>query len=193
MPDTTRAPKPFAGYCGPNYTPVPDQFFDEQLPDLSGAELKVLLYIMRRTFGWKKDSDNISLSQMLRGITTRDGRVLDRGVGLSKKTLLSAINSLEAQGIIFTERRQSPERGHEPTTYRLHVVDALRQQRPSHEAPRPPLGEKLHQGVGGETPPSPWGENSPTQETARQETTLSNLRMAMPSQNEAKVTARQPA
>jgi Bacteriophage replication protein O len=78
----------FRGYAGPNYTPVPDELFDEQLPDLSGAELKVLLYVIRRTFGFKRESDNISLSQMLNGLRTRDGRVLDRGVGLSKKTLL---------------------------------------------------------------------------------------------------------
>jgi hypothetical protein len=29
---------------------VPDQLFDELLVELSGAELKVLLYIIRRTF-----------------------------------------------------------------------------------------------------------------------------------------------
>jgi hypothetical protein len=62
--------KHFRGYSKPNYTPVPDELFDEQLPDLSGAELKVLLYIIRRTFGFKKERDNISLNQLLHGITT---------------------------------------------------------------------------------------------------------------------------
>src|SRR5438067_243832 len=95
----------FAGVTSPNTTQVPDQYLDELLPDLSGAELKVLLYITRRTFGFKKSSDAISLSQMLAGITTRDGRVLDRGVGLSKKTLLRAIASLKAQRIVLTQRR----------------------------------------------------------------------------------------
>lgn len=83
--------KYFKGYTKPNYTPVPDELFDEQLPDLSGAELKVLLYIIRRTFGFKKESDNISLNQLLHGITTKENLVLDRGTGLSKKTLLAAI------------------------------------------------------------------------------------------------------
>src|SRR5947209_18974009 len=86
----------FTGYASPNYTPVPDQLFDEHLCFLSGAELKVLLYIIRRTFGFKKDSDTISLSQMLGGIERRDGTVLDRGVGLSKKTLLQALRDLQA-------------------------------------------------------------------------------------------------
>ena len=65
----------FAGFQSPNYTPVPDELFDELLPDLGEAELRVPLYIVRRTFGFKKDSDSISLSQMIGGITTRDRRL----------------------------------------------------------------------------------------------------------------------
>src|SRR4029079_11268691 len=85
---------PFRGFRSPNTTPIPDEVFDELLADLSGAEVKVLLYICRRTFGWKKESDNISLNQMLHGIIRKDGIALDRGVGLSKPTLLRTIKSL---------------------------------------------------------------------------------------------------
>src|SRR4051794_30704442 len=157
----------FRGYASPNYTPVPDELFDEQLPDLSGAELKVLLYVIRRTFGFKRESDNISLSQMLNGLRTRDGRILDRGVGLSKKTLLLAIQSLEDQAIILTERRRSQERGDEPTSYRLNVRAGA-----VSEETTPPLGEKLLHGGGEQIPPGGWGSNSPTQETVRQKTDL---------------------
>jgi phage replication O-like protein O len=123
----------FRGFRSPNTTPIPDEVFDELLADLSGAELKVLLYICRRTFGWKKESDNISLNQMLRGITRKDGTRLDRGVGLSKPTLLRTIKSLVEKGIILAEQRDSQEKGHEPTNYRLHMAD--------------PLGQKLTLGV----------------------------------------------
>ena len=61
----------FQGFSAPNYTQVPDELFDDLMTDLSGAELKVLLYIIRRTFGFKKTEDTISLSQMLNGITTK--------------------------------------------------------------------------------------------------------------------------
>src|SRR3954468_22300774 len=108
--DDNLAPRPFRGFRSPSYTPVPDELFDELLVDLSGAELKVLLYVIRRTFGFKRESDNISLSQMLNGLRTREGRILDRGVGLSKKTLLQAIKSLEEQNIILTQRRRSQEK-----------------------------------------------------------------------------------
>src|SRR5919199_4963889 len=105
--------EPYKGFSAPTTTPTPDDLFDRFLPELSGAELKVLLYIVRRTFGFKREADAISLSQMLHGLRARDGRTLDRGVGLSKKTLLQAINSLEQRRIIFTERRRSVERGDE--------------------------------------------------------------------------------
>jgi len=152
----------FKGYASPNYTPVPDELFDEQLPDLSGAELKVLLYVIRRTFGFKRESDNISLSQMLNGLRTYDGRQLDRGVGLTKKTLLLAIKSLEEKQIIFTERRRSVANGDEPTSYRLHLAYS-----DAREIITPPVGEKLPQGGGGEITPGGWGRNYPTQDTER--------------------------
>src|SRR6266545_1108463 len=101
----------FRGFRCPTYTIVPDEVFDGLLVELSGAELKVLLYIVRRTFGFKRDSDAISLSQMLRGIVTADGRALDRGVGISKPTLLQALRNLQAKNIIETERRRSSLRG----------------------------------------------------------------------------------
>ena len=90
---------------------VPDQLFDELLAELSGAEIKVLLYIIRRTYGFKRERDAISLSQMLCGIQTKDGKVLDRGVGLSKPTLLAAMRGLTERGIVRAERQRSAERG----------------------------------------------------------------------------------
>jgi len=161
----------FDGYTPANYTMVPDQLFDEQLVDLSGAELKVLLYIMRHTFGWKKDSDNISLSQMLHGITRRDGTIVDHGTGVSKRTLLTALNDLEAGGYIVTTRRQSAERGYEPTNYRLNVKGALPVLSHSEEETAPPLVQKLHQGHDAKTAPSPRSKNFTIQDTTGQETT----------------------
>jgi hypothetical protein len=119
--------QPFAGFLVPNTTPIPDQLVDELLPILSGAEIKVVLYICRRTFGFKKQSDNISINQMLRGVIRRDGTPLDGGVGLSKPTLLRAIKSLSEKQIIIAERRGSAENGNEPTNYRLRMAASLGQ------------------------------------------------------------------
>src|SRR5215203_2105675 len=128
MSESARSPSPentaafvFTGFDSPNTTQVPDAFFDVVAPQLSEAELRVALYIIRRTFGFKKDSDTISLRQMVEGITTKDGRVLDRGTGLKKSAVANALNGLERKGVILSKRNQSRERGNEPTTYALHI------------------------------------------------------------------------
>lgn len=163
----------FPGFQSPNYTQVPDELFDDLLAELSGAELKVLLYIIRRTFGFKRNADAISLSQMLHGIATKAGRILDRGTGLSKPTLLQALRSLSKKHIILAERRRSEERGDEPTVYKLNIA-------PSIDANRPrPVVKKLDQGVV-KSPDTPVVKKADPQETVIQETELqlSNIRMA---------------
>ncbi len=162
----------FRGFRSPNYTQVPDELFDELLSVLSGAELKVLLYIIRRTFGFKRDADAISLSQMMHGITTREGNRLDRGVGLSKPTLLQALRSLEINNIIETTRQRSTERGDEPTIYQLKFTSD-----DAHASSADPVVKKLDQGVV-KKPNPPVVKKSTPQETVLQETDnkLSNIR-----------------
>lgn len=115
----------FDGYAIPNTTQIPDEFLDLHMAFLSGAEVKVMLYIFRRTLGFKRHADNISLNQLLTGIVKRDGTRLDYGTGLSKSTLLGAIKSLVEKQLIIIEQRQSSERGNEPTTYRLNYATPL--------------------------------------------------------------------
>lgn len=112
----------FRGFRGPNTTQVPDEFFDEVLSILSGAEVKVALYIIRRTFGFKRERDSISISQMIHGITTRDGRILDRGTGLSRDSVTKALKALEEKGIILKNKYQSAQKGYETNTYSLNVL-----------------------------------------------------------------------
>lgn len=112
----------FNGFYAPAYTSVPDALIDDLLPHLSHAELKVLLYITRRTFGFKRDSDNISLSQMVNGIVRRDGRRLDHGAALSKSGVTKALASLIEKNIIIPTRRSSADHGDQPTNYRLNLI-----------------------------------------------------------------------
>lgn len=120
----------FKGFVSPRYTQVPDELFDDLMSHLSGSELKVLLYIIRRTFGFKKDSDNISLNQICKGITTRNGEVLDNGTGLSQNAVLTALKGLTKKNAIVATRNSSKEKGHEPTTYSLNIVPFLKNNRP---------------------------------------------------------------
>jgi phage replication O-like protein O len=115
----------FRGFRSPNTTPIPDEVFDELLSVLSGAELKVLLYICRRTFGFKKESDTISLNQIAEGITTRDGRVLDQGTGLSKRHVQRALKSLEEKRIVEVSRQIGEDGVNEINVYSLHFLEGV--------------------------------------------------------------------
>src|SRR5215212_7129830 len=115
----------FLGFTRPTTIPIPDQVIDELLPQLSGAELKVVLYICRRTLGFQKLSDNISLQQLLSGLVKKNGDRLDYGTGLSKTTLLKTLRDLQDKGIIETTHRSSSERGDEATNYRLCFADGV--------------------------------------------------------------------
>jgi len=152
----------FRGFASPNYTMVPDELFDELMPDLSGAELKVLLYIVRRTFGFKKGSDRISKAQLENGIRTKDGRILDRGTGLSRRAIRLAVDSLVEKNILLKFRHESPDRGYEATEYALNVVGV---------GPTP--GVKSTQGLGYKVP-KPLGREVPIQYTVIQETDEQN-------------------
>lgn len=114
-------PKPYEGFSSPRYTQVPDDFFDTLMPDLTLGETRVLLYIVRRTFGFGKNADNISLRQLSTGIVTADGRQLDRGTGLSKTAVTNALLSLRQKGILIRTLNANDERGNLPTTYRLRM------------------------------------------------------------------------
>ncbi len=120
-----RVPIDFPGFQSPNYTQVPDEVFDHLMPHLSEAELKVLLYVVRRTFGFKKTSDAISISQMAEGITTRNGKTLDQGTGLSRSSVKNATASLVKAGILSVEKRQSEEGEYETNVYSLRFIEAV--------------------------------------------------------------------
>lgn len=116
----------FEGFDLPNTTPVPDVVFDKLLHELTGNELKALLYIIRRTYGFGKNADAISLSQFRKGITTKDEKVLDRGCGIEhNRTILVALNALETKGYITRKKRQSSLGDDDPTIYKLHFKEAL--------------------------------------------------------------------
>jgi|SRR6267378_1587213 len=93
----------------PNFTATPNDLFDEWLPLLSHVELKVLMTIMRKTFGWHKIRDRISLSQ------------LEKITGSKRSAIIKAAKNLQKMGLIFKE--VVGEKGFENTVYELVVIE----------------------------------------------------------------------
>lgn len=166
----------YSGFINPNYTQVPDDVFDVIAPELTESELRVLLYIIRRTFGFKKDRDAISLTQMVDGIRARDGRVLDKGTGMSRRGVMKGCAGLIDKGIITVEKRLSDQGDNEINIYSLRFRDL--------------------EGVGndvpyGREPSAPRvGNQVAPQETVEQETDIKNSNLRKTSSSEEQVERR---
>jgi len=81
-----------------NYWPYP-KALNGWWHTLSGSEQKVLDYILRHTWGFKKSSDYISYSQFINGVEN-----CDRGCGIvGPATLSKALKGLVEKGFIKRE------------------------------------------------------------------------------------------
>ena len=66
----------------PNAFQIPNSVIDELLAKLTCAELKCYLFVVRKTKGWNKESDSISVSQFM------------EVTGLSNRSVITACESL---------------------------------------------------------------------------------------------------
>jgi hypothetical protein len=133
---------------GTDYTPqlggftmLPRQFLRHQMQDLSGAELKVMLYIFDHTLGYldqhgqRKIADAISRSQFLNGIQKADGTIVDRGAGISDRSLDRALDGLVRKGLIFRRHRLDEQGRYFTNRYELNLEG---QSHSSQPLPMPP-------------------------------------------------------
>lgn len=166
----------FDGFEPANTTPVPDVLFDELLPYLSEAELKVLLYIIRRTSGFKKTDDAISLSQFQNGITKRNGEILDQGCGVKNRTTISnALASLEKKGCIESDKNDDPQGDKATTVYRVRFQSDGVVRKTYHGSTQnvPPVVTETYHGSTDEALPvvrKTYPQETVIQQTALQET-----------------------
>lgn len=76
----------------PNYTQVPNVFFDEIMIGMSKAQLLVMLAVCRQTFGWHRASCQLSLSD------------LEKLTGLGRQSVKNGIDELISAGYIKREK-----------------------------------------------------------------------------------------
>lgn len=72
----------------PNAFQIPNSVIDELLAKLTCAELKCYLFVVRKTKGWNKESDSISVSQFM------------EVTGLSNRSVITACESLVQMGLL---------------------------------------------------------------------------------------------
>jgi hypothetical protein len=95
----------FKGYTKPGYTQVPDEFLDLQVPYLAPAEVVLMVVFFRLTLGWKKETDSVSIKQLV------------KRTGLSEATICRWLPKLEAKGLIEVARTQTSAGDPAPNQY----------------------------------------------------------------------------
>lgn len=94
-------------FKSPNYTQAPNEFFDEIMRDLGYAELKVVLAVIRMTFGFHRKSAKATLTTMC------------RMTGLTRYAVLEGAKKAEERGLI--------ERNYTDTGELIWVVQLVNQ------------------------------------------------------------------
>jgi hypothetical protein len=72
----------------PNYHNTPNEFVDTYLKDLSGAETKIINVVFRKTFGFHKDFDYISIGQFMDYTGLSNRQVIDSTKSLIEKDMI---------------------------------------------------------------------------------------------------------
>lgn len=82
------------GFSSPNYTQVPNDLFDVLMADMTMAELKVVLAIVRQTIGYHREATKFSLSK------------IQKMTGMAYNSVVTGADAAEKRGLI---RRTNPD------------------------------------------------------------------------------------
>jgi ssDNA-binding Zn-finger/Zn-ribbon topoisomerase 1 len=102
----------FEGFNQPqeNWSKLPHTMI-ESLPLVSSlGELKVIMYVLRHTWGFNDDSKKITLDEFQHGRKRSDGSRFDNGTGLTKPTIISGIERAIEHGFLCEHSEGDPGR-----------------------------------------------------------------------------------
>jgi hypothetical protein len=100
----------FPGYAAGRRVRLPLMLIDRLLGELSGAELKVLLYILRHTFCVGSADEVMPMARLV------------ENTGLSLRHTRLAVGGLTSRSVIALQHRQDPERGKLASRFGVKVI-----------------------------------------------------------------------
>lgn len=98
--------KKFAGFSKPQavgFTRVPNDFIENELANITSlAELKIILYLMRHTWGFQEYDQfkKLSLDEFAHGRKRKNGSRMDKGTGLGMTATKDGIKRAIKDGYI---------------------------------------------------------------------------------------------
>lgn len=129
----------FKGFEKPteNYSKLPHSFID-QLPDIETiSEMKVVLYLLRHTWGFSEfgKPKKLTTDEFSHGRKKRDQSRMDSGTGLSENSVRTGLEKAVEHGFILVETDES-DRARIEKWYCLNMGDeAISEARPANFAP----------------------------------------------------------
>lgn len=93
----------------PNTSAIPNILFDYWMLILSPAEFKVLMCIARKTYGWHKNNDLISLKQ------------IEKMTGLHRSGIVKNVDALVERGLLNKIKSKTSDGDDAPNRYEINV------------------------------------------------------------------------
>lgn len=105
----------------PNSTQTPNIILDKYIKELSGAEFKVLMFLVRKTFGWGKEKDWITNKYAKEQTGLAGGTVSEALKTLIDKEIVVAKNN-DGNLLRTTRERQQSGKNHRKIYYSLSIT-----------------------------------------------------------------------
>ncbi len=96
-------------YPSSNFFRLPNEWFDIT-HNMTLAELKVVEYVLRHTWGFQENIKRISLVEFENGRKTREGEHLDHGTGLSRPSIRKGLQLAVEHGFLVVHKEGDPGR-----------------------------------------------------------------------------------
>jgi len=106
-----------------NYSKLPHQFIDKLYLINSLAELKCVLYLLRHTWGYSEFGllKKITTDEFMNGRKLKDRTRIDKGTGLSNKSVIAGLELAELHGFIVSEIDQT-DKARIKKYYSLNII-----------------------------------------------------------------------
>jgi len=101
----------------PNTTQIPNIVLDHWIHELDELEFKVLLFICRKTFGWRKKKDRISISQICEFLNK------------TERPIQKAINRLIHFKLLIRTFNKTSVGDNAPNSYEINVIQLNKKQK----------------------------------------------------------------
>lgn len=106
----------------PNTTPFPNFLIDFVMPIISNPTTKVMMFLVRKIYGWNKDCDHISISQIV------------KGTNIDRRSVVRALNDLCERKIILKIKSEGKKGSHSANLYSFNE-----------DLPKLPKGKYFHE------------------------------------------------